>query len=52
MYHDISKIDAEIVRLKHKRKELILSNKVIKELGHVPRDYEELQMIYRTISKI
>lgn len=32
MYHDISKIDAEIVRLKQMRKELILSNKRIKEL--------------------
>ena len=32
MYHDISKIDVEIVRLKQMRKELILSNKTIKEL--------------------
>jgi DNA-binding XRE family transcriptional regulator len=32
MYHDITKIDAEIARLKQMRKELILSNKRIKEL--------------------
>lgn len=32
--------------------EMAIANKAIKELGHVPRDYEELQMIYRTISKI
>lgn len=37
MYHDIGKIDAEIHRLKKKRKELILSNKNIKKLEQKKR---------------
>jgi|GEM_PF-4596315 len=44
MYHDIRKIDAEIVRLKHIRKELILSNKVIKELERKKRHQWQTQL--------
>jgi DNA-binding XRE family transcriptional regulator len=47
MYHDISKIDAEISRLKQMRKELILSNKRIKEL-----ETEKRQQWQRRLKKV
>jgi DNA-binding XRE family transcriptional regulator len=47
MYHDITKIDAEIARLKQMRKEFILSNKRIKEL-----EMEKRQQWQRRLKKV
>jgi len=44
MYHDISKIDAEIIRLKQVRKELIEANKRIKELEGKKRQQWQMRL--------
>jgi len=44
MHHDISTIDAEIIRLKQLRKELILSNKQIKELETKKRQQWQIRL--------